>query len=176
MSADTTNRPAAHADLQQRLRNTELLILDVDGVLTDGRLHYGPDGEALKVFNAQDGHAIKQLQATGLAVAIISGRSSEMVTRRAAELGIRHVYQGSEDKGFALEALERATGRPPEVMAHMGDDIPDLELFDAVGLALAPANAHPEVLRRADWVSTLPGGAGAVREAAALFLEALRSR
>ncbi len=154
---------------RDRLRRVELLILDVDGVLTDGRLYYGGDGEALKVFHAQDGHAIKSLIRFGVPVAIISGRSSPAVSSRAAELGIRHVYQGCEDKTLALETLERATGIPAEAMAHMGDDLPDLALFDEVGLAAAPANAHPAVRARAHWVSRLAGGDGAVRE----FCEAL---
>lgn len=157
-----------------RLRQVELLILDVDGVMTDGRLYYGNGGEVFKVFNVQDGHAIKSLIRFGVRVAIISGRSSPAVSARAAELGIRPVYQGCEDKLLALETLERATGIPAHAMAHMGDDLPDLALFDEVGLAAAPGNAHPEVLERADWISAYDGGAGAVRELCEALMAAHR--
>lgn len=182
-------------------RSVDLLILDVDGVMTDGRLYYASDGASLsrgapsgssfsrgapsgfsfsrgtpsgspefKAFHAQDGAAIKMLQAAGIPVAIISGRSSEATARRARELGIAHVYQGVEDKTSALRSLCEASGIAAERMAHAGDDIPDLPLFDRVGMRLSVADAHPEVAARADYVTAAGGGAGAVREICHLIL------
>lgn len=155
-------------------RSVELLILDVDGVMTDGRLYYadsGPTGSReFKAFYAQDGAAIKMLQAAGIPVAIISGRVSEATARRARELGIAHVHQGVEDKTAALRSLCEASGIAAERMAHAGDDIPDLPLFDRVGMRLSVADAHPEVASRADYVTAAAGGAGAVREICHLIL------
>lgn len=153
-------------------RRIELLILDVDGVLTDGRLHYSDRGVETKAFHAQDGAAIKMLQGAGVPVAIVSGRDSAAVVRRARELGIAHVHQGAEDKARALEALARATGVAPERMAHMGDDIPDLTLFDRVGFRISVPGAHPAVAAEADYVTATAPGAGAVREACHLVLVA----
>ena len=153
-------------------RSVDLLILDVDGVMTDGRLFYASDGAEYKAFHAQDGAAIKMLQAAGIPVAIISGRASEATTRRARDLGIAHVYQGVEDKTAALRTLCRASGIAAERMAHAGDDIPDLPLFDRVGMRLSVAGAHPEVAARADYVTAAAGGAGAVREVCHLILTA----
>lgn len=156
-------------------RGVDLLILDVDGVMTDGRLYYsdargGPSSEGFKAFFAQDGAAIKMLQAAGIPVAIISGRASEATARRAAELGVAYVYQGVEDKTAAMSALCGASGITAERMAHAGDDIPDLPLFDRVGMRLSVPEAHPEVAARADYVTRAAGGAGAVREICHLIL------
>lgn len=151
-------------------RSVDLLILDVDGVMTDGRLYYASDGSESKAFHAQDGAAIKMLQAAGIPVAIISGRASEATARRASELGVAHVYQGAHDKTAALRALCEASGIAAERMAHAGDDIPDLPLFDRVGMRLSVADAHPEVAARADYVTAAAGGAGAVREICHLIL------
>ncbi len=154
------------ADVAEKLARIELLCLDVDGVLTDGKLYYTSNGEELKAFYTQDGSALKRLQANQVTLAIISGRSSAMVRRRAAELGIVHLYEGSEDKLPALRELSSITGIDVANMAHVGDDIADIALFEAVGCALSVADAHPEVRARADWVASLPGGKGAVRELA----------
>jgi len=151
-------------ELRDRLRRVQLLCLDVDGVLTDGRLLYTSSGEELKAFHTQDGSALKRLQAQGVELAIISGRTSAMVQRRAAELGINYLYEGYEQKLPALDALVGKSGIPAGAMAHVGDDIADLELFASVGVAFSVADAHPEVRERADLVATLPGGQGAVRE------------
>ena len=153
-------------------REVELLILDVDGVLTDGRLHYSDGGVETKSFHAQDGAAVKMLQGAGVPVAIVSGRDSAAVARRARELGIAHVHQGAEDKALALEALRRATGVAPERMAHVGDDIPDLALFDRVGFRVSVPGAHPAVAAEADYVTATAPGAGAVREVCHLILVA----
>ena len=162
----------SNTELDDRLRKVELLILDVDGVLTDGKLYYGSGGLELKAFNVQDGHAIKMLQAE-IPVAIISGRTSDVVERRAAELGIAHLFQGVDDKPVALAELSKRTGIAPGRIAHMGDDIPDIALFAEVGLAIAPASAHPEVLAQADLVTQLAGGEGAVREVCQRLLVAM---
>ena len=156
--------------LLARLRRVRLLILDVDGVLTDGRLFYGPDGAEFKAFHAQDGSAIKRLQAAAIPVAIITGRRSEAVARRTAELGIQHLYAGVKDKAAALLELQRKTGLDAKAMAHVGDDLPDLPLFERVGAAVAVANAHPAAIARADHVTTARGGFGAVREVCDLLL------
>ncbi len=167
-------------------RHVDLLILDVDGVMTDGQLYYedstGPAnadasrpagvGSGMKAFYAQDGAAIKMLQAAGIPVAVITGRKSEATARRASELGIVHVYQGIEDKTAALGALCGASGIEAERMAHAGDDIPDLTLFARVGMRLSVPRAHPEVAARADYVTKAGPGAGAVREICHLILVA----
>jgi len=147
-------------------------VLDVDGVLTDGRLWYGADGEALKVFHVRDGAGIKALQAAGVTVAIISGRESPAVARRAAELGIRHVRQGALDKAAALHEVLGATGVAASVTACIGDDTPDLPLMALVELPIAVADAHPAVLAVADHVTRARGGKGAVREICDLLIEA----
>jgi 3-deoxy-D-manno-octulosonate 8-phosphate phosphatase (KDO 8-P phosphatase) len=143
---------------------TRLLVLDVDGVLTDGRLYFGPRGEALKVFHVRDGNGIVQLRRAGIAVAVISGRRSSMVAMRCRELGVRHVYQGARDKLTVLKRLCARLKVPLTACAAVGDDLPDLPVLRAVALPFAVADAHAEVRRAARFITTLPGGAGAVRE------------
>jgi len=150
-----------------------LLVLDVDGVLTDGRLYFSARGEALKAFHVRDGHGVKLLTASGVAVAAVSGRRSAAVTARMRELGVRHVIQGCGDKVEALLGLARRLGIAPLCCACIVDDTPDLPLMAAVGFAAAVADAHPLVLAAAHWVSGAPGGRGAVRE---LCDEMLRAR
>jgi 3-deoxy-D-manno-octulosonate 8-phosphate phosphatase (KDO 8-P phosphatase) len=149
-----------------------LLVLDVDGVLTDGRLHFGPDGEVLKVFHVRDGHGIKQLAQAGITVALISGRSSVMVATRARELGIEHVQQGVTDKVAAFERLCAALALPATAAACVGDDVPDVPLMRKVALAFAVRDAHREARSAAHIVTELPGGAGAVREVCDYLLTA----
>ncbi len=144
----------------------KILVLEVDGVLTDGRLYYAADGEALKVFHVRDGHGIKSLLSAGIEIAIISGRSSTALERRARELGIRHICQGIEDKGVALANLLHELGFSAAQAACLVDDTPDLPMMHIVGLPVAVADAHPKVLAAAKLVTRLPGGAGAVRELA----------
>jgi 3-deoxy-D-manno-octulosonate 8-phosphate phosphatase (KDO 8-P phosphatase) len=136
----------------------------VDGVFTDGRLFFGPDGESLKVFHVRDGYGIKRLAAEGITVAVITGRSSTAVARRMAELGVEHVFQGDHDKVPLYERLIRELGIAPTAVAYMGDDLPDLPVMQRVGLPAAPANADPEVLAVSRWTATRSGGDGAVRE------------
>jgi 3-deoxy-D-manno-octulosonate 8-phosphate phosphatase (KDO 8-P phosphatase) len=151
--------------LTARARRVRLLILDVDGVLTNGGLVYGPTGEELKIFHVRDGHAIALAQSAGLAVSVVSGRSSTAVARRMADLGVTDVYQGVADKLALLTTLCARHRIDADAAAFMGDDLPDLPLLRAVGLSLAPADAVPAVRRVAHWVSRRPGGAGAVRDA-----------
>ena len=158
-------KPAAAAAIR-------LLILDVDGVLTDGRLYFGPRGEALKVFHVRDGHGIRALIRAGVEVAIISGRRSRAVTARCRELGIARVVQGVADKLAAFERLRRRIKVAASACACVGDDLPDVPLFGVVGLAFAVADAHPAARRAAHHVTARPGGMGAVREVCERLLAA----
>ena len=164
-------RPGDRA-LRSRAARVRLLVLDVDGVLTDGSLVYGPAGEDTKCFHVQDGLALATAIRHGLTVAVISGRASAAVTRRMAELGLSEIHQGVADKATALRALMERQQVDRAAVAAMGDDLPDLALLAHVGLALAPADAVAEVRRAAHWVSRRPGGRGAVREAIEWLLRA----
>ena len=159
-------------DLVARARGLRLAIFDVDGVMTDGTLYIGAQGEAFKAFNILDGHGVKMLQGAGIAAAIISGRSSEAVTRRAAELAIAHVVQGCSDKVAAFEKLVGELRVEARAAAFMGDDLPDLEVMRRCGLAVAVANAVEEVKAAAHYVTRAGGGRGAVREFCELVLRA----
>jgi 3-deoxy-D-manno-octulosonate 8-phosphate phosphatase (KDO 8-P phosphatase) len=141
-----------------------MLILDVDGVMTDGRLYFGARGEALKSFHVRDGAGIKQVAQAGIEVAVISGRKSPMVTLRCRELGVEHVRQGAKDKVVELERLCASLKIEPAACACVGDDLPDVPLMRKVALAFAVADAHPEARHAAHLVTKLPGGHGAVRE------------
>lgn len=150
-------KPAAAAAIR-------LLVLDVDGVLTDGRLYFGARGEALKVFHARDGYGIRSLIGVGVEVAVISARRSAAVSARCRELGIARVMQGAADKLAAFERLCQRAQVAARACACVGDDLPDVPLLAAVGLAFAVADAHPLARRAAHYVTALPGGMGAVRE------------
>jgi 3-deoxy-D-manno-octulosonate 8-phosphate phosphatase (KDO 8-P phosphatase) len=152
------------APFQATLRRIRVLALDVDGVLTDGRLLYGPRGELLKAFHVRDGHGIKQVARAGIAIAIISGRKSAAVARRAKDLGIAHVLQGVDDKLSALRKLAKANRVTLADCACIGDDTPDAPILAAAGLGIAVADAHADALAMADLVTTRAGGQGAVRE------------
>lgn len=154
------------------LAKIELLILDVDGVLTDGRLYFDAKGEALKVFHVRDGHGIKLLMESGVKVAAISGRRSPAVTARMRELGLRHVVQECKDKVAALHRVAQRLRIAPLACACIVDDTPDLPLMSAVGFAGAVADAHPLVQSAAHWISAAPGGRGAVRELCDAILRA----
>jgi len=154
------------------LARIQLLILDVDGVLTDGRLYFAARGEALKVFHVRDGHGIKLLMAAGVAVAAFSGRRSRAVAARMRELHVPHVVQGCNDKVAALHCLTQQLGLDPLSCACICDGTPDLPLMSAVGLAGAVADAHPVVLSAAHWIARANGGRGAVRELCDAMLRA----
>lgn len=156
----------------QKALEIKLVVVDVDGVLTDGRLWYGNSGEELKAFHIQDGLGIKLLLRAGVEVGIITGRRSALVARRAKELGIRHVVQGREDKLVALETMRAELGIELQHIAYVGDDLPDLSAIRAVGLGIAVANAMPAVAQHADYKTTRNGGDGAVREVCDLILQA----
>ena len=148
------------------------MLFDVDGVLTDGRLWYGPAGETLKAFHALDGHGIKLLLQTGTAVALLSGRSSPGVTARAGELGIAHVLQGIGDKRAAFEEYAAKLGVTAAETGFMGDDLVDLPVLRRCGFACAPPEAHERVRANAHYVTRAPAGGGAAREACEFVLRA----
>jgi 3-deoxy-D-manno-octulosonate 8-phosphate phosphatase (KDO 8-P phosphatase) len=146
------------------------MLFDVDGVLTDGKLWYGAAGEVFKAFHALDGHGIKLLIETGTAVGLLSGRRSEAVTARAAELGIAHVLLGIDDKKAAFEALAARLGVPAAEAGFMGDEVVDLPVLRRCGFACAPAQAHELVRANAHYVTRAPAGGGAAREACEFVL------
>lgn len=148
------------------------MLFDVDGVLTDGKLWYGPQGEALKAFHVLDGQGIKLLIETGTIVGLLSGRSSPAVTQRASELGIAHVLQGTEDKRAAFEALAATLGISAEEIGFMGDEVVDLPVLRRCGFACVPAEAHESVRASAHYVTKSPAGGGAAREACEFVLRA----
>lgn len=162
----------ANLKITRRARQIRLLLLDVDGVLTNGNLYYGNNGEELKSFNIQDGLGIKLLQRQGIRVGIITGRSSALVARRAGELGIDLIVQGREDKMQALEELLATHPYQMNEIAFLGDDLPDLAVIRRVGLGVAVANARPIIAEHALWQTSACGGAGAVRELAEMILQA----
>lgn len=141
-----------------------LLVMDVDGVMTDGKIIYTSDGQEIKSFNIKDGLGIKRAQASGIETAIITGRTSPMVERRALELGIAHLVQGREDKLAVLSDLLDQINLSLDQVAYIGDDLPDLTAIESVKLGACPADAATEVKSRANWVSTRAGGDGCVRE------------
>ncbi len=159
-------------DAVARAARVRLMIFDVDGILTDGSLHYGADGELIKTFNVLDGHGIKLLQQSGVAAAIISARKSPIVARRAADLGIQHLFQGVHDKRRAFEQLLAQTGVVAETCGFVGDDVIDLPILLRVGFAASVPNAHPEVQSRVHYVTRAHGGRGAARELCDFILRA----
>jgi 3-deoxy-D-manno-octulosonate 8-phosphate phosphatase (KDO 8-P phosphatase) len=172
MDTNLINTDTIHPDILERARKIRLLILDVDGVLSDGKLYFSNSGEEIKAFNSLDGHGIKMLQASGVNVAIITGRTSHIVAKRANDLGIKHLIQGREDKLNALNELLSEHTLNHDEIAHMGDDYPDLPLIRRVGLGLSPANAHGVIKQYCHWQSQYKGGEGAVREACDLIMVA----
>ena len=147
-----------------KLASIRLLALDVDGVLTDGGIIYTADNVEIKQFNVKDGYGIVSLIKKGIPVAIITARTSQVVEARAKELGITHVYQGAKNKLETLQTLIEKLEIPIEAVAYMGDDIPDLAVLQAVGLACCPADAVDTIKAACDWVTQSSGGRGAVRE------------
>lgn len=162
-------------DLEARAKRIKLLLLDVDGVLTDGRLYFSNQGDEFKTFSTLDGHGIKMLQKSGVKVGIITGRTSNLVAKRASDLGIKILVQGREDKWDALQEILAQHPVQLDEIAFMGDDWPDLTIMCRVGLALAPANSHFTVTECAHWQSRARGGEGAVREACDMLMKAQNS-
>jgi 3-deoxy-D-manno-octulosonate 8-phosphate phosphatase (KDO 8-P phosphatase) len=157
--------------MKQRIAPIRLLLLDVDGVLTDGRIVFDSNGIESKFFNVKDGHGIKMLQRAGITVGIISGRESQVVANRAAELGIELVYQKSLDKMIPYRDILAKTGLTDHQVAFMGDDIIDLPILRRVGFAVAPADAVSDVFPHVHFITKNSGGWGAVREVCDLILK-----
>lgn len=160
------------SSVMERAKAVRLLILDVDGVLTDGSLQYGIDGETLKTFNVLDGLGIQMLQRTGVATAIISARKSAIVNKRASDLGINIVIQGSHDKLSGFNETVEKLGLRPEQCGFMGDDVIDLPVLTRVGFAVSVPNGRPEVHQVAHYVTDAGGGRGAVREVCEMIMRA----
>ena len=152
-----------------------LLLLDVDGILTDGRLYFSNSGEESKAFHSLDGHGIKMLMLAGIPVGIITGRESNVVTKRAADLGIDILYQGREDKIDVLKEIITNKGIEAHAIAYAGDDLPDLPVLQAVGLSFSVPGAHPDVKGAVIAITTRCGGEGAVREITDFILNAQAS-
>jgi 3-deoxy-D-manno-octulosonate 8-phosphate phosphatase (KDO 8-P phosphatase) len=158
------------ATVKTRAAAVCLMVFDVDGVLTDGSLYYGPQGEVLKRFHAQDGFGLRMLTENGITVALMSGRSSAIVDRRAADLGIADVMQGVQDKGAALSTLCQRHNLTLNQIGFMGDDIIDLPALQRVGFAASVPGAPPYIGQSVHWIATLPGGNGAARECCDVLL------
>lgn len=157
--------------MRERLRRIRLLLLDVDGVLTDGRIIYDAQGIETKAFDVKDGHGLKLLQRSGVQVGIITGRQSEVVNIRARELGIDIVYQGAKDKLVPFEEILQKLQLTADEVAYMGDDLPDLPVLRRAGWAVAPHDAVGEIKPYVHYVTSRPGGRGAVREVCDLLLQ-----
>ncbi len=159
-------------DIQAKAREIRLVIFDVDGVLTDGSLYLGDDGQEYKAFNSRDGHGMKMLQHYGVLIGIITGRTSEVVRIRMESLGIEHVFQGKQEKLPAYEELRDKLGLSDEQIAYVGDDVVDLPIMRRVGLAIAVNDAHPLVIQHAHWQTPHTGGRGAGRDVCEMIMEA----
>lgn len=151
-------------DASERATAIRVVIFDVDGVLTDGSLFIGDDGQEYKAFHSRDGHGMAMLQQTGVSLAVITGRQSQVVRLRMESLGIRHVYQGRRDKLPAYTELKERLGFDDRAFAYVGDDVVDLPIMSLVGLSIAVADAHPLVKTHAHWQTQKGGGRGAARE------------
>lgn len=159
-------------DVLERAQLIRVVIFDVDGVLTDGSLYLGDDGQEYKAFNSRDGHGMAMLRDSGVTLGVITGRRSEVVRIRMQSLGIEHVHQGCRDKLPTFLALAGELGVAHREVAYMGDDLMDLPVMRQVGLAVAVADAHPVVREHAHWCTPSPGGRGAARDLCELILRA----
>jgi 3-deoxy-D-manno-octulosonate 8-phosphate phosphatase (KDO 8-P phosphatase) len=164
--------PPCTPDLTERARRVRLVIFDVDGVLTDGSLFLGDDGQEYKAFHSRDGHGMVMLRSSGVRLAIITGRKSEVVRIRMESLGVAHVYQGYRDKLPAYQDIKATLGLDDEAIAYVGDDVVDLPILRRVGLAIAVADAHPLVVEHCHWQTQATGGRGAGREVCELIMQA----
>lgn len=172
LAPDLPNSELLSPELQASFKNIRLLVLDVDGVMTDGGLTIGDDGQEYKTFHAHDGLGMKLLKASGVELAIITGRTSNVVKKRAESTGVGHFYQGAEDKLVAFNDLIKASGLQASQCAFMGDDVVDLPPMLKCGLALAVPNSPALVLEHAHYVTIKSGGHGAVREVCELIMQA----
>lgn len=153
-------------------KQVKLVVFDVDGVFSDGQIYLGNNNEELKAFNTKDGYGVKALSKCGITVGIITGRKSTIVEQRMRSLNVKHLLQGREDKSKALAELMRITGYKSHQIASVGDDMPDLEMFSQSSIKIAVHDAHPTVKKQSNYITTLGGGKGAVREVCDLFLQA----
>lgn len=158
-------------DFINKLKKVKLLVCDVDGVFSDGRIYLGNDGEELKAFHTRDGYGVKALVNAGISVAVITGRRSAIVENRMKALNVAHIIQGEEHKSAALESLMKELDLSAAEVAAVGDDMPDTGMFQKVDVKIAVKDAHPQVSQQANWITTLPGGFGAVREIADTLLQ-----
>ena len=158
--------------IHQKARKIKLLLLDVDGILTDGRIYYGEEGREIKCFHVHDGQGIRWLLKERILVGFLSGRSSGAVEMRAKELGISFLFQGVKDKMVVYRKLLQKTKLEPDQVSFMGDDFIDLRLLQNVGLSVSVSNGHPLVQKEVDYVTKAAGGLGAVREVAELIFKA----
>lgn len=158
--------------IKAKAQKIKLVIFDVDGVLTDGSLFYGDDGQEYKAFQARDGHGMKMLQKSGVEIAIITGRESDVVTHRAANLKIDHVYQGQIEKLSAFKTLLEKLDLLPDEVAYVGDDVVDLPVMIRVGLAITVNDGHELAKKHAHWITETRGGQGAAREICEFIMQA----
>lgn len=159
------------SDVANKAQNIKLLVCDVDGVFSDGRIYLGNNGEELKAFHTKDGFGIKALAASGVDIAIITGRRSQLVANRMQALNVTHIIQGEENKLPALEILVDKLGLTMDQVAYIGDDVPDLACIQAVSLGISVQDAHPLVIKGSDYTTFMLGGFGAVREVCDLIMQ-----
>jgi 3-deoxy-D-manno-octulosonate 8-phosphate phosphatase (KDO 8-P phosphatase) len=155
----------------QKMQRIKLFVCDIDGVFSDGRIYLGNSGEELKAFHTKDGYGIKALGASGVDVAVITGRKSNIVQTRMTALNVKHIVQGEENKLPALKAMIASLALTPEQVAYIGDDMPDFECLNYVGLSIAVSDAHPAILNVCDYITYTRGGFGAVRETCDLIMQ-----
>ena len=153
-----------------KMKNIKLFVCDIDGVFSDGRIYLGNDGEELKAFHTKDGYGIKALGASGVEIAVITGRQSNIVQTRMTALNVQHIIQGEEDKLPALKNLMNQLGLLPEQVAYIGDDMPDFQCMAYVDFSIAVNDAHPTIKELASYKTTITGGFGAVREVCDLIM------
>lgn len=153
-----------------QFKQIKLLICDIDGVFSDGRIYMGNQGEELKAFHTRDGFGIKAVLNAGIEVAVITGRQSQIVQNRMSALGVPHIHQGQDNKDIAYQQLLKALSLTPQQVAYIGDDVIDLSVMNQVGLAIAVNDAHPLVIQQAHYQTKIKGGYGAVRECCDLLL------
>ncbi|TEW51407.1 3-deoxy-manno-octulosonate-8-phosphatase KdsC [Psychromonas algicola] len=159
------------SDIFERAQKIKLFVCDVDGVFSDGRIYLGNDGEELKAFHTKDGFGLKAIMQQGIDVAIITGRQSNIVENRMSALGIKHIFQGKDDKLTVYQSLLEKLNLTADQTAYIGDDVVDLPVMEIAGLGIAVNDAHPLVIQGADLITNIKGGFGAVREVCDLFLQ-----
>jgi 3-deoxy-D-manno-octulosonate 8-phosphate phosphatase (KDO 8-P phosphatase) len=158
-------------EIWKKAQKIKLFVCDIDGVFSDGRIYLGNNGEELKAFHTKDGYGVKALGASGVDVAVITGRKSAIVQTRMTALNVKHIVQGEENKLPALKAMIASLQLSPEQVAYIGDDMPDFDCLDYVGLSIAVNDAHPSILKLCDYVTYTRGGFGAVREICDIMMQ-----